>query len=372
MNREHILLVNPATKQTQIWKEAVEGIGELEYQSRLAQEAYPHCIVVSVNADTFPDPLEAIDTIFSQLNLQDTSNSIDNKNKIIWFIPQSDILDRDFYNIEEYLDQISQNQASLLEKAWRIRFAIDGYNDDPRELFEIPEVCHWFLESMLSIGIPWFYLLEEPEQFQILLLACCDTQVISRPIISSKKTVSVQYNNRSQVLTWLEINRNNLVEFIQDKELPLEIGLSTLNRAKEMTKLLDLPLTFPLQTMMSKRYPDLGEYLYKHPQLKKQLLNQTISLVINHFELSRQPEGIEVTALMFFPLVSQTDRDIYSLTLRFFPEETDMDLLRHVLYTSWLSFQITGLGKYCQSQMRGKYRPLEVTWIDLEEIFYGI
>ena len=32
-----------------IWKEAVEGIGELEYQSRLAQETYPHGVVIGIN-----------------------------------------------------------------------------------------------------------------------------------------------------------------------------------------------------------------------------------------------------------------------------------------------------------------------------------
>lgn len=77
MNREHILLVNPATNQTQIWKEAVEGIGELEYQSRLAQETYPHCIVVGVNADKFPDPLKAIDTVLSQINWQKPRKPLD-------------------------------------------------------------------------------------------------------------------------------------------------------------------------------------------------------------------------------------------------------------------------------------------------------
>lgn len=77
MNREHLLLVNPATKQVQVWKEAVEGIGELEYQSRLVQETYPHCIVVAVNADKFPDPLKAIDTVLSQINWQKLRKPLD-------------------------------------------------------------------------------------------------------------------------------------------------------------------------------------------------------------------------------------------------------------------------------------------------------
>ena len=301
--------------------------------------------------------------------LLNPSNSISNEStRIIWIIPQSDILGCDFNNIKEYLERFSQSQTLLLKIAWQIEFAIDGYNDDPRELFEIPEVRRWFLESMLLAHIPWFYLLRELEQFQILLLAFCDIQVTGWSITPSKATVFSQINNRSQILPWLEINHDNLVKFVQEKKLPLQIGLSTLNRAKEMIKLLDLPLTFSLLTMLKPR-PELGEYLYEHPQLKQRLLNRTFSVIIDHFRLSRKLEGIEVAILMYFPLVSQTSQDIYSLVLRF-PSETDVDFLIHVLNTSWLSFQIIGLGEYCQDQVIGRYRPLEVTWIVPESFFY--
>jgi hypothetical protein len=41
----------PSWLEHLIWKEAVEGIGELEYQSRLAQETYPHGVVIGINLE---------------------------------------------------------------------------------------------------------------------------------------------------------------------------------------------------------------------------------------------------------------------------------------------------------------------------------
>lgn len=297
----------------------------------------------------------------------------DSGNEIIFFISHSDILLCNFSNINEQIEQLSENKTLLLKSARQVYFAVDGYNDDLRELCEIPEVRRWFLESMLTAHIPWFYWLKEGEQLRIILTTFCDVQITERRLLQLNPIegmVLAQFNNRSQVQTWFEINRDNLVKWVRKKKLPLEIGLTILNQVKEMSQMFHLSSTFPL-SQTSQYREDLGEYLYKYPQLKKCLLNKTFSLIIGSFRLAKQSEGIEVTALMFFPLVSRTDKDIYYVTLRFSPE-IDVDLLTHVLKTSWLSFQVTGFGKYGKNRMGERYRPLEVTWFAPEKMFYEV
>jgi hypothetical protein len=45
---------------------------------------------------------------------------------------------------------------------------------------------------------------------------------------------------------------------------------------------------------MSQWKPDLGEFLYKHPQLKNSLLNQTIVLMNTKFVFKKETEGFGI------------------------------------------------------------------------------
>ena len=61
---------------------------------------------------------------------------------------------------------------------------------------------------------------------------------------------------------------------------------------------------------MSQWKPDLGEFLYKHPQLKNSLLNQTIVLMNTKFVFKKETAGFEVICVMPFPGVSQQEEEV--------------------------------------------------------------
>lgn len=48
-----------------------------------------------------------------------------------------------------------------------------GYDDDPREIPDIPEVVNW-VEQSVEEGIPWFYFMKSPrESYGLLTFMCC-------------------------------------------------------------------------------------------------------------------------------------------------------------------------------------------------------
>lgn len=61
--------------------------------------------------------------------------------------------------------KIAKKNRELLD------FSVDGYNDDQRELYEIPEVREWFTELDRQFGY-WFYFLSKKAKSLRLLAAC--------------------------------------------------------------------------------------------------------------------------------------------------------------------------------------------------------
>ena len=61
--------------------------------------------------------------------------------------------------------KIAKKNRELLD------FSVDGYNDDRRELYEIPEVREWFKQLNMQFGY-WFYFLSKRAKSLRLLAAC--------------------------------------------------------------------------------------------------------------------------------------------------------------------------------------------------------
>lgn len=74
-------------------------------------------------------------------------------------IPKSDILDQDHTKVAGLID-ISSDEVRGGRMIWPWTMTVSGYDDDPRELSEIPEVRNWFRE--VHKGFPFFaiYLAE--------------------------------------------------------------------------------------------------------------------------------------------------------------------------------------------------------------------
>jgi len=78
------------------------------------------------------------------------------------------------FSIIETLIKKFDNKKLLNNAAGNLNISFYGYEEDPREIFEIPEIQNWVKASMIVRKIPWFYFLStEPTSQSIKALALC-------------------------------------------------------------------------------------------------------------------------------------------------------------------------------------------------------
>lgn len=78
---------------------------------------------------------------------------------IMYMVEKSDIAAGNVEDLAAFIRRICLNETLERAVKGKVLISISGYDDDPRELFEIPEVCRWFLRYT-RLDFPWFYLLE--------------------------------------------------------------------------------------------------------------------------------------------------------------------------------------------------------------------
>jgi len=133
-------------------------------------------------------------------------------------IPKIDVLMEDFSNIHTFIDSLASDRQKLLEvrNTWAVFFM--GYNDDPRELPDIPEVVNW-IEQSVEEGIPWFYFISPDDAAGTLLtfMICCGAD--------ENPDYPGQYIfDRDRVMPFIKKNLDNLAEFTAEYAIPDEIG----------------------------------------------------------------------------------------------------------------------------------------------------
>jgi hypothetical protein len=75
----------------------------------------------------------------------------------------------------QFLRRLTADRQTALEFSRRISLVVDGYNDDPRELFEIPEV-RAYIKRLDRVWPNWFFFLSQADESIKLLESClCET-----------------------------------------------------------------------------------------------------------------------------------------------------------------------------------------------------
>jgi hypothetical protein len=73
----------------------------------------------------------------------------------------------------QFFERLSSSKALALTAMNKIDFVIDGYNDDPRHLFEVPEVVRWLEAAIAAVKYLAFFLyLGDGAQAMRLILTC--------------------------------------------------------------------------------------------------------------------------------------------------------------------------------------------------------
>lgn len=85
----------------------------------------------------------------------------------MFVVSKEEVLDMDTSRIKKIVDGISSSEARLALAQGQYELLFWGYDDDPRELPEIPEVREWVKKSIREI--PWLYFLRfESPNFRVL------------------------------------------------------------------------------------------------------------------------------------------------------------------------------------------------------------
>jgi len=157
------------------------------------------------------------------------NDAIDKSDFGVYLVPKDDVLACDFSGLKDVIDRLSINRESLLKKRGTLEVLIAGYDNDPREVYEIPEIRHWYSES-IKAGIPWFYFLGKHANgmgLTVLLFSYCDIEVK----LKKSGNTYVEIADVEQIFEWLDQNYNNLNKFTEDKGIPSEINKEMSGRA---------------------------------------------------------------------------------------------------------------------------------------------
>lgn len=145
-------------------------------------------------------------------------------------IPKIDVLMEDFLNIQTLIQHFTEDKEKLIEarNSWEVLFL--EYDDDPREILDIPEVVNWIKRSV-EAGIPRFYFLNADADAIALdmFMICCgaehDPLYVNRYIFEE-----------SRILSFIEKNLKNLEKFVEKYEIPESIGHRALDEVLKFIK----------------------------------------------------------------------------------------------------------------------------------------
>jgi len=142
-------------------------------------------------------------------------------------IQKMDVLMEDYSYIQGLIDDFASDMNKLIEarNTWEVFFA--EYDDDPREIFEIPEIVNW-IEQSVEVGIPWFYFMKATSDslgLSAFMTVCggdADTEVPGRYFLDKDKT-----------LLFINKNLKNLELFSEKYAIPDKISRAATDTVME-------------------------------------------------------------------------------------------------------------------------------------------
>lgn len=121
------------------------------------------------------------------------------------------------YNvILEFIERLSGNGDLLFKSANILDIFFAEYDEDSREIFQIPEIMNW-LKYSIDIGIPWFYFLNTTTRnsgLHLLITAYCSITNVS----FNGKQYMINYSPED-MQNFLEKNFDNLNKFMDTHHL---------------------------------------------------------------------------------------------------------------------------------------------------------
>jgi hypothetical protein len=119
----------------------------------------------------------------------------------VFIIDRSDV---ENLNLAPYLSPlmaILKDRDAVIRRRQNVNVCFEGYNSDPRELYQIPEVRTFF--SILDQQFPyWFYFINPASVFFEILMPClCPLEEVSDSMDGKTKIVKVHRSDHMAYLT---------------------------------------------------------------------------------------------------------------------------------------------------------------------------
>jgi len=114
---------------------------------------------------------------------------------------------KDFSIIKEYIEEnwdVGYNQLNI---------SFSGFDNDPREIFEIPEIIEWVFISIHEEKIPWFFFLSKDiSSLSIKTLALC---YCAEPIKQEDGEIRfIPLQNK--MYQFIILNKSRMAEFVKE------------------------------------------------------------------------------------------------------------------------------------------------------------
>jgi hypothetical protein len=102
---------------------------------------------------------------------------------IVLVVSRDEVENLDLSGCLQVLDSLIESREKAMRFRDQVVFGVDGYNDDPRELFEVPEV-RTFLRELDAKWPYWFFFLSKAtDTLKMIMFSLCRYQRVGAGLI---------------------------------------------------------------------------------------------------------------------------------------------------------------------------------------------
>lgn len=135
-------------------------------------------------------------------------------------IPKEEVENESMDYIVNIIKRHSKTREQALKNRGRLEVFFPEYDEDSREIFEIPEIRSWFRKSV-ETGVPWFYFIDTNIGSCLKLLMFCFCRIIKNEKQSNGYMLTVDPEDFIEFIQ-RNIDNNNL--FTEAYEITEEIN----------------------------------------------------------------------------------------------------------------------------------------------------
>lgn len=131
-------------------------------------------------------------------------------------ITKDEVLNKNIQTIYERMKEEGSNELNrtIQRNTWEVAF--EGYDDDPREIFQIEEIREWICKSV-DEGLPWFYFVRTPDHVPTILVGLLTCYAL---VVNDDGTMAI---SNERIKQFIDKNLHNLREFCEEYKIPDEL-----------------------------------------------------------------------------------------------------------------------------------------------------